>query len=269
MQTEPAEVLTFQSLARPGAGKAPARVSARPFLPQQARHCPVLEAASAMGYLVYAPLSPDEACQITHNADGGFELVLLRHTSHDPKTSRVAFTLTLHPPAHGLGPFSQEFVMGEGEQPISEEEVIAIRNGLINVGNCGVPSGAIALRGATDFRTPRGWDSVFSCVLNHIPPPVIPSLAVRVETDWYAHDTEFRYVMQPGDTIFITPDMPIGQVFFVPRAEPTMRQATAEETFEFRQNAQRFAEHKRQQRATTSFGLQNTPAYAVARASRR
>jgi hypothetical protein len=24
-------------------------------------------------------------------------------------------------------------------------------------------------------------------------------LVVRVETDWYAHQTEFRYVLQPGE----------------------------------------------------------------------
>ena len=30
---------------------------------------------------------------------------------------------------------------------------------------------------------------------------VAPMLIVRVETDWYAHDSEFRYVLQPGEAI--------------------------------------------------------------------
>ena len=29
--------------------------------------------------------------------------------------------------------------------------------------------------------------------------PVAPMLVVRVETDWYAHQSEFRYVLQPGE----------------------------------------------------------------------
>ena len=29
--------------------------------------------------------------------------------------------------------------------------------------------------------------------------PVAPMLVVRVETDWYAHETEFRYVLQAGE----------------------------------------------------------------------
>ena len=37
-------------------------------------------------------------------------------------------------------------------------------------------------------------------------------LVVRVETDWYAHETEFRYVLQPGEGISGSHSMPIGQV---------------------------------------------------------
>jgi hypothetical protein len=36
-------------------------------------------------------------------------------------------------------------------------------------------------------------------IFNMIERPVAPMLVVRVETDWYMHETEFRYVLQPGE----------------------------------------------------------------------
>jgi hypothetical protein len=47
----------------------------------------------------------------------------------------------------------------------------------------GTPAGAIALRAATNFQTPAGWDTVYTSILNMIERPVAPMLAVRVETD--------------------------------------------------------------------------------------
>ena len=87
--------------------------------------------------------------------------------------------------------------------------------------------GAIGIIGATVM--PQGWDTVYTSILNMIERPVAPMLAVRVETDWYAHETEFRYVLQPGEGITMEQSIPIGQVFFVPREPITMRQCTAEE----------------------------------------
>ena len=46
---------------RPGTGLKPRREAQRPLLPQHARHCPVLEAGSALGYLVYPPLERIES----------------------------------------------------------------------------------------------------------------------------------------------------------------------------------------------------------------
>ena len=56
-----------------------------------------------------------------------------------------------------------------------------------------------------------------------------PMLIVRVETDWFVHGTEFRYVLQPGEAISASHDMPIGQVLFVPRQEIALRDGTEEE----------------------------------------
>ena len=83
----------------------------------------------------------------------------------------------------------------------------------------GTPAGALTLRGATNFQTPPGWDTVYTPIFNMIERPVAPMLVVRVETDWYMHETEFRYVLQPGEGISGSHTMPIGQVMFVPREE--------------------------------------------------
>ena len=55
------EVRLFPNSRRPGVGQKPRRESQRPLLPQHARNCPVLEAGSALGYLVYPPLEPNES----------------------------------------------------------------------------------------------------------------------------------------------------------------------------------------------------------------
>ena len=53
------EVRTFSNAGRPGVGMRPKREAQRPLLPQHARHCPVLESGSALGYMVYPPLEPN------------------------------------------------------------------------------------------------------------------------------------------------------------------------------------------------------------------
>ena len=58
------EVRIFPNLDRPGVGLRPKRESQRPFLPQHSRHCPVLEAGSGLGYLVYPPLAKNEAYHV-------------------------------------------------------------------------------------------------------------------------------------------------------------------------------------------------------------
>src|SRR5437016_14667132 len=55
------EVRLFPNSARPGVGLKPRREAQRPLLPQHARHCPVLEAGSAMGFLVFPPLETYES----------------------------------------------------------------------------------------------------------------------------------------------------------------------------------------------------------------
>ena len=93
----------------------------------------------------------------------------------------------------------------------------------------GTPAGAVTLRGAWNFQTPPGWDAVYTPIFNMIERPVAPMLVIRVETDWYVHyATEFRYVLQPGETISASHSLPIGQVFFVPREKIILRDGSTE-----------------------------------------
>ena len=112
----------------------------------------------------------------------------------------------------------------------------------ISQDDLGTPAGAVTLRGAWNFQTPRGWDTVYTPVFNLIERPVAPMLVIRVETDWYVHDSEFRYVLQPGETISASHSMPIGQVIFVPREEITFRDGTEQEIA---------ARHQSRRRSTT------------------
>ena len=70
------EVRLFPNLRRPGVGLKPRRESQRPLLPQHARHCPVLEAGSALGFLVYPPLEQNESFYIGYQGKGGTGLAI-------------------------------------------------------------------------------------------------------------------------------------------------------------------------------------------------
>src|ERR1700685_1974184 len=91
--------------------------------------------------------------------------------------------------------------------------------------------------------------------------PVAPMLVNRVETDWYAHDTEFRYVLQPGETISASHSLPIGQVVFVPREEITMRDSTEEENAERLESSTAFYREKVSHKLKTAYGLEYSPHY--------
>jgi hypothetical protein len=94
-------------------------------------------------------------------------------------------------------------------------------------------------------------------------------LIVRVETDWYAHETEFRYVLQPGEGIHGAHNLPIGQVFFVPRERVTMRDCTEEELAAIRQSKKTFARQKASVTLSTPYGFQYSPHYARESRARR
>src|SRR2546430_10355450 len=69
------EVRLFYNSIRPGVGMKPRREGQRPLLPQHARHCPVLEAGSALGFLVYAALTEKESFHIEFQGEGRYQFV--------------------------------------------------------------------------------------------------------------------------------------------------------------------------------------------------
>ena len=155
----------------------------------------------------------------------------------------------------------EEVVFATKKAPFSRDVAIGVMRALIVPEDLGTPPGAIALRAATNFKTPAGWDTVYTPIFNMIERPVAPMLVVRVETDWYPHDTEFRYVLQPGEGIPGAHNMPIGQVFFVPRDEITMTDCTQEDLEAIARAREEFFREKAAQKVMTPYGLQYSPHY--------
>src|SRR5262249_2743670 len=184
------EVRLFYNSIRPGVGMKPHREALRPLLPQHARHCPVLEAGSALGFMVYPPLEPKESVYVEHEGEGRYKFVYYLHTQDGRRTPLFQVTMTLS--VGGVG-MVREDVTFVGPPALPREAALSVARVFLVPEDMGTPPGAIALRGATNFLTEPGWDTVYTPILNMIERPVAPMLIVRVETDWYSHETEFRY----------------------------------------------------------------------------
>ncbi len=63
----------FSQLARPASAWRPRRENQRPLLPQHARHCPVLEAGSALGFMVFPALEPHESFHVEFQGEGQYQ----------------------------------------------------------------------------------------------------------------------------------------------------------------------------------------------------
>ena len=236
----------------------PRREPTRPLLPQHARHCPVLEAGSALGYMIYAPLEPKGSLYIEFEGDGRYKLVYYLKTQDGKPTPLFQVTMSLS--LGGVGMVKEE-VTFVGQAVLSREAALAVARVFLVPEDMGTPAGAIALRGATNFQTPSGWDTVYMPILNMIERPMAPMLAVRVETDWYTHETEFRYVLQAGEGMTLEPTIPIGQVLFVPREQVTMRACTKEELKAIEESRDEFSRQKAASMQKTSYGLSFSPHY--------
>ncbi len=253
------EVKLFPNSRRPGLGLKPRREAQRPLLPQHSRHCPVLEAGSAMGFLVFAPLDKQESFLVEFEGDGRYKFTYFLDVP--PTGPRALFVVTITLPLGSVGPIREDVQFTVAVPPMSAEQARQVARNLIVIEDINTPPGAVTLRGATAFQTPEGWDTVYSPVLNMIERPMAPMLVIRVETDWYPHETEFRYVLQPGEGVGGQHHLPIGQVFFVPREEVTLRDGTEAE-MESRRNAKiEFADRKAEQRVSTPYGMQYSPHY--------
>src|SRR6267378_7192435 len=253
------EVRLFPNSRRPGVGLRPRRESHRPLLPQHARHCPVLEAGSALGFLVYPPLEPNESYHVEFDGDGRYRFIYFLST---PKGKWDAmFSVTIVLPVGSIGMIKEEVAFMSPNPSMTREDATLAARTFIVPEDMGTPPGALSLRGATNFQTPPGWDTVYTPIFNMIDRPVAPMLVVRVETDWYAHETEFRYVLQAGEGITVDHSIPIGQVLFQSREEITMRSCTNEEVNAFEESRQEFNRHKAAAVQKTSYGLSYSPHY--------
>jgi len=194
------EIRLFPNMIRPGVGQKPRRESQRPLLPQHSRHCPVLEAGSASGYLVYPPLEPQESYYIDYQGDGRYRFVYYV----SPPTSggwEPVFAVTMTMSVGGIGMFREDVSFLTRVPLFTRENALLLARSFFVPEDLGTPPGALSLRGSWNFQTPAGWDTLYTPVFNMIERPVAPMLVIRVETDWYAHETEFRYVLQPGGSI--------------------------------------------------------------------
>lgn len=254
------EVRLFPNSARPGVGLKPRREAQRPLLPQHARQCPVLEAGSAAGFLVFPPLEPYESYYIGYEGDGRYQFTY--YLAPPNGAPQEMFTVTVSMPVGSIGVLREDVQFHRKDVPVNREQALLILRQLIVPEDLGTPPGALALRAATNFQTPAGWDTIYTPIFNMIERPVAPMLVVRVETDWYAHETEFRYVLQPGEGISGSHTMPIGQVMFVPREDVTMRDCTDAEVETIRASQTEFAHHKAAQKMTTAYGMTYSPHYA-------
>jgi hypothetical protein len=219
----------------------------------------VLEAGSALGYLVYPPLEPHESFHLEFQGDGRYQFTYFLNSPRgawDP-----IFVLTITMPVGSLGMIKEEVAFMVPNPPMSRADATLAARTFIVPEDLGTPPGALSLRGATNFRTPPGWDTVYTSVFNNIERPVAPMLVVRVETDWYAHETEFRYVLQPGEGISGSYSMPIGQVFFVPREDISMRDCTVDELEAITRAAEQFSREKAAFKVNTPYGMSYSPHY--------
>ena len=253
------EVRTFPNWIRPGVGMKPRRENQRPLLPQHARHCPVLEAGSGLGFMVYPALEPHESYHVEFEGEGQYQFTYLQ-TAQAGKWEPI-YTLKMVLPFGGIGMIKEQVEFHVPNPPFAPEDAKQITRAFIVPEDLGTPQGAITLRGNINFRTPDGWDTIYTPVFNNLERPVAPMLIVRVETDWYAHDSEFRYVLQPGEGIAGAHNLPIGQVFFVPREDVTMRECTDDEIALVREAKANFFREKEAHRVTTPHGLHYSPHY--------
>lgn len=253
------EVRLFPNMRRPGVGLKPRRDGQRPFLPQHARHCPVLEAGSSLGFLVYPPLAAEESYSIEYTGEGRYQFIY--YVNPAGREWLPVFSVTVVMPVGGIGTFREEVALLTPKPAVTREEAQATMRTFIVPEDLGTPPGGLTLRGAWNFQTPQGWDSVYTPVFNMIERPVAPMLIVRVETDWYMHESEFRYVLQPGEMISGGHSQPIGQVLFVPREEVSLRACTEEELAAIRASQAEFAREKAAHKVTTSYGMSFSPHY--------
>ncbi|HWN86736.1 MAG TPA: DUF6065 family protein, partial [Vicinamibacterales bacterium] len=172
-----------------------------------------------------------------------------------------AISVQLVSSAGGVGMFRESVSFHTPTPTTTRENALLMMRAFIVPEDLGTPAGAVTIRGSWNFQTPPGWDTVYTPIFNQVERPVVPMMVIRVETDWYAHETEFRYVLQAGEGMTLEHSLPIGQVFFVPREPVTLRQCTAAELESIEASRQEFHHQKGAVTQQTPYGLSYSPHY--------
>src|SRR6476469_761040 len=137
------DVCLLPNSRRPGVGLKPKREGTRPLLPQHARHCPVLEAGSSLGFMVYAPLEPQASVYVEYEGDGRYKFVYYLKTQTGKPTPIFQVTMSLS--VGGVGMMKEE-VAFVGAPMLSREAALAVMRAFLVPEDMGTPAGAIALR---------------------------------------------------------------------------------------------------------------------------
>lgn len=238
------EVQAVANRLRPGVGREPARENRRAWLPQQTRFCPVVEDVNKMGFLVYPALHDHEAVQFRRN-----------HNQSMVVTWLAADELGQH---HAVFEARIE-IDGSTDVTVVDSEVIAGEAAALELlaaatVDLNTPAGTVGLRGAYGFATPEGWDTLFTSMFNELPRPIIPVLTARVATDGDAHESVFRYSLGEGQIFSAAGGGPIGQVFFVPREEVRIMDASPSETQRFVDVQRSYWAERATKEKTTNYG---------------
>ena len=123
------------------------------MLPQHSRHCPVLEAGSAAGFMVYAPMDLKESIHVSYEGDGAYKFVY--YTQLQGGQTSPIFSVMLTLPVGGVGVMKEDVQM-MSPASVTREAALAVTRVFLIPEDMGTPPGAIALRGAYNFRTPAG-----------------------------------------------------------------------------------------------------------------
>ena len=250
------EVKVLPNPRRPDVGQKPVKEERRAWLPQHSRFCPVLEAGSGLGYLVFPPLEDDESYQMRYMQGNSYRFsFFINDAQGNPDLVFVIMTT----PSAGSGMLVDELVYRDPGYGMDDAQIRQLKEALLV--NLDSPPGGVGLRAATDFVTPEGWDTVYTGLFNEAQPPHLPVLTARVQTDWYAQNTEFRYILQPGDVVSAAPTTPIGQVFFVPREEVKLQPGTERDIARFNTTQQQYWEGKAKDQLVAPYGMKYSPHY--------
>src|SRR5437588_9605839 len=118
------EVRLFPNSRRPGVGLKPRRESQRPLLPQHARHCPVLEAGSALGFLVYPPLEKIESFYVGYQGDGKYQLTYFLNAAQSQGEAIFSVAMTL--PMGSIGVLREQITFMNKQHPVSPDTAMAM-----------------------------------------------------------------------------------------------------------------------------------------------